>query len=151
MQLEQKRSKTKFCTFWHYDAPEWKLHPRPNTRESYYKNLCLLKPHKHVIKIQKTIHIQLLCNYPLGITTSVQLSSSKYGLLINKLHVKKLVNCIIVTSELKMSFLYGNLYTLFIYMYSTMFDFFRNCIWVTCGNYFKIVINVSLKQQLCYN
>jgi len=30
--------------------------------------------------------------------------------------VKKLVSCIIVASELKMGFLYGNLYTLYIHM-----------------------------------
>jgi hypothetical protein len=32
-----------------------------------------------------------------------------------------------------------------------MFDFFKNCIVVACGNYFKIIVDVSLKQQLCYN
>jgi hypothetical protein len=33
----------------------------------------------------KKSHIQLLCNYPLDITTSMQLSHWKYGELINKL------------------------------------------------------------------
>jgi hypothetical protein len=32
-----------------------------------------------------------------------------------------------------------------------MFDFFKNYIVVACGNYFKNIINVSLKQQLCCN
>jgi hypothetical protein len=50
-----------------------------------------------------------------------------------------------VANELKMGFLYGNLYTLYIYMQSTMFDFFKNCIVVACGNYFKTIINLSLK------
>jgi len=45
-----------------------------------------------------------------------------------------------------MGLLYGNLYTSYIHMQSTMFDFLRNCIIVACGNYFKTIINVSLKQ-----
>jgi hypothetical protein len=61
-------------------------------------------------------------------------------------HVKKSVNCIIVTSELKMALLYNNLYTSYIHMQSTMFDFFKSCIVVPCGNYFRIVVNVLLKQ-----
>jgi hypothetical protein len=40
----------------------------------HYEKLHLLKPHYLATKIQKTTHIQLLCNYPLGITTIVQLS-----------------------------------------------------------------------------
>jgi len=32
------------------------------------------KPHYLATKIQKTIRIKLLCNYPLGITTTMQLS-----------------------------------------------------------------------------
>jgi len=32
-----------------------------------------------------------------------------------------------------------------------MFDFFNNYIVVACDNYFRIFINVSLKQQLCCN
>jgi hypothetical protein len=32
-----------------------------------------------------------------------------------------------------------------------MFDFFKNCIVSACGNYFKIIVNVSLNQQLMYN
>jgi len=43
-----------------------------------------------------------------------------------------------------MGLLYGNLYTSYIHMQSTMFDFLRNV--VACGNYFKTIINVSLKQ-----
>jgi len=50
-----------------------------------------------------------------------------------------------------MGLLYNNLYTSYIHMYSTMFDFSRNYIVVTCDNYFKTIINVSLKQQLCCN
>jgi hypothetical protein len=37
----------------------------------HYEKLRLLKPHYLAIKTQKTTHIQLLCNYLLGITTSV--------------------------------------------------------------------------------
>ncbi len=40
----------------------------------HYEKSCLLKPHYPTIKTQKTICVQLLCNYPLGITTTVQLS-----------------------------------------------------------------------------
>ncbi len=32
-----------------------------------------------------------------------------------------------------------------------MFDFFRSCIVVTCGNYFITIVNVPLKQQLYCN
>ncbi len=32
-----------------------------------------------------------------------------------------------------------------------MFDFFKSCIVVACDNYFKTIINMSLKQQICYN
>jgi hypothetical protein len=32
-----------------------------------------------------------------------------------------------------------------------MFDFFKSCIVVVCNNYFRTIINVSLKQQLCCN
>jgi hypothetical protein len=69
----------------------------------------LPKPHYPAIKIQKTTHIQLLCNYPLDITTIVQLSPLKYGVLISKLPCQKI-------SELKMGLLYGNLYILYIHM-----------------------------------
>jgi len=66
-----------------------------------------------VIRAQKTICIQLLCNY---IITTMQLSPWKYEKLINKkCHFKKLVNYIIIVSELKISLLYGNLYTLYIH------------------------------------
>ncbi len=44
------------------------LHP------NHYEKLHSPKPHYLAIKIQKTIHIQLLCNYPLNITTIMQLS-----------------------------------------------------------------------------
>jgi hypothetical protein len=37
----------------------------------HYEKLHWLKPHYPIIKIQKTTCIQLLCNYPLGITTTV--------------------------------------------------------------------------------
>jgi hypothetical protein len=40
----------------------------------HYDKLCPLKPHYLITKTQKMIHIQLYCNYPLGITTNVQLS-----------------------------------------------------------------------------
>jgi hypothetical protein len=40
----------------------------------HYEKSCPLKPHYLATKTQKTIHIQLLCNFFLGITTSVQLS-----------------------------------------------------------------------------
>jgi hypothetical protein len=40
----------------------------------HYEKSCLSKSHYPSTKIQKTNHIQLLCNYPLGVTTIVQLS-----------------------------------------------------------------------------
>jgi len=40
----------------------------------YYKKSRMLKPYYPTPKTQKTTHIQLLCNYPLGITTTMQLS-----------------------------------------------------------------------------
>jgi hypothetical protein len=55
----------------------------------YYKKSCPSKPHHPATKAQKTIHIQLLWNYPLGITTIVQLSPWKYGVLTNKLPCQK--------------------------------------------------------------
>jgi hypothetical protein len=55
-----------------------------------YEKSCLLKPHYPATKTQKTTHIQLLCNYPLGITTIVQLSPYKYNVLINKLPCQKI-------------------------------------------------------------
>jgi hypothetical protein len=55
-----------------------------------YEKSHLLKPHYPATKILKTIHIQLLCNYPLGITTIVQLSFLKYDVLINKLPCQKI-------------------------------------------------------------
>ncbi len=39
----------------------------------HYEKLCPVKPHYLTTKIQKTTHIQLLCNYPLNITTITQL------------------------------------------------------------------------------
>jgi hypothetical protein len=56
----------------------------------HYVKLRPPKPHYHVLKTQKTYCIQLLCNYPLGITTIVQLSLYKYGILINKLSCQKI-------------------------------------------------------------
>jgi len=38
------------------------------------EKLCPLKPHYLTTETQKTIHIQLCYNYPLGIKTNVQLS-----------------------------------------------------------------------------
>jgi len=45
-----------------------------------------------------------------------------------------------------MDIIYNNLYKSYIHMKSTMFDFFKSYIVVTCGNYFKIILNVPLKQ-----
>jgi hypothetical protein len=56
----------------------------------HYEKLLLLKPHYLATKIQKTTHIQLFCNYFLGITTNVQLSFYKYDVLINKLPRQKI-------------------------------------------------------------
>jgi hypothetical protein len=42
---------------------------------THYEKLHPLKPHYLATKIQNTTHIQLLCNYFLGITTNVQLSA----------------------------------------------------------------------------
>jgi hypothetical protein len=39
--------------------------------KTHYEKLCLSRPHYPTIKTKKTTHIQLLCNYPLGITTTV--------------------------------------------------------------------------------
>jgi len=55
------------------------------------ENLHSSKLHNLAIKTQKTTHIQLLCNYPLGITTSVQLPPYKYNILINKLSYHKII------------------------------------------------------------
>jgi hypothetical protein len=52
--------------------------------------LYLLKPHYPATKNKKTTHIQLSCNYPLGISTIVQLSPLKYEVLINKLLHQKI-------------------------------------------------------------
>jgi hypothetical protein len=82
----------------------------------HYENLHLLKPHNLATKVQKIIYIQLLCNYPLGITTIVQLSLWKNEVLIINCHVKKLVSCITIASELKMGLLYDNLYTSYIHI-----------------------------------
>ncbi len=53
--------------------------------DCHYEKSCSLKPHYLAIKTPKKTCIQLLCNYPLGITTTMQLSFYKYGGLINKL------------------------------------------------------------------
>jgi hypothetical protein len=41
---------------------------------NHYEKLCPLKSHYPATKCLKKPHIQLLCNYPLGITTIMQLS-----------------------------------------------------------------------------
>jgi hypothetical protein len=56
----------------------------------HYEKLCLLKPHYPTIRAQKTTRIQLLNNYPFGITTLMQLSPWKYGELTNKLPRQKI-------------------------------------------------------------
>ncbi len=48
------------------------------------------KPHYPATKVQKPTYIQLLCNYPLGITITMQLSPWKYRELINKLSCQKI-------------------------------------------------------------
>jgi hypothetical protein len=53
--------------------------------KEHYEKLCPSKPHCFAIKIQKTTRIQLLCNYPFGITHIMQLFLWKYEELINKL------------------------------------------------------------------
>jgi hypothetical protein len=50
----------------------------------HYEKSHLLKPHYLATKIQKKTYIQILYNYPLGITTTIQLSPKKYDVLINK-------------------------------------------------------------------
>jgi hypothetical protein len=54
-------------------------------KQYHYDKSHLPKPHYLTTKTQKTTYIQLSCNYLLGITTIVQLSFYKYGVLINKL------------------------------------------------------------------
>jgi len=56
----------------------------------HYEKLRSLIPQYLGIKAQKTTHIQLLCNYPLGITTIMQLSHWKYEESINKLSCQKI-------------------------------------------------------------
>jgi hypothetical protein len=101
------------------------------------------KPHYLATKT----YIQLLCNYPLGTTSNVQRSPQKYNLLLNKLSCQKISYLYYSCKWIENGFLYGNLYTSYIHMSSTMFDFFWNCIVVTCGNYFRTIVNV----QLVYN
>ncbi len=120
------------------------MEPQGNTiptTQKHYEKLHFSKPYYPTTKTQKTTHIQLLCNYP---------PKNTMYYIIN-CRVRKVISCTIVASELKLSLLYSNLYTSYIHMQSTMFDFFKSCIVVTCGNYFRIAINVLLKQQLCYN
>ncbi len=52
-----------------------------------------------------------------------------------------------IASELKLGIQYNNLYTPYIHPQSTMFDFLKKCTIITCDNYFKVVINVSLTQH----
>jgi hypothetical protein len=40
---------------------------------THYEKSCLPKPHYLTTKTQKKIHIQMICNYPFGIITIVQL------------------------------------------------------------------------------
>jgi hypothetical protein len=47
--------------------------------------IAFIKTHYPTTKAKKTTHIQLFCNYLLGISTIMQLSLWKYGVLINKL------------------------------------------------------------------
>ncbi len=109
----------------------------------------------HVRQNHTTLHLklktQLIYNCYTTIPWVLQLLCNYYGVLINKLPHQKSISYIIVISELKTGFLYDNLYTLYIHMQSTMFDFFRSNITIACGNYFRTIINVSLKQQLCCN
>jgi hypothetical protein len=56
----------------------------------HYEKLHPLKPHCFTTTTQKTTHIQVLCNYPLNITTTMQLSPLKYYVLINKLSCQKI-------------------------------------------------------------
>jgi hypothetical protein len=45
----------------------------------HYEKLHLLKPYYYATRAQKKIRIQLLCNYPLSITTIMQLSPGNMG------------------------------------------------------------------------
>ncbi len=47
------------------------------------------KSHCPTIKAQKTTHVSLLFNYPLSMTSIIQLSPYKYRELINKLSHQK--------------------------------------------------------------
>jgi hypothetical protein len=85
-------------------------------KSSHYEKSHPSKPHYPTTKTQKITHIQLLYNYPLSITTIVQLSPKNMVYYYTNCHVRKLVSYIIVASELKMGLLYLNLYTLCIHM-----------------------------------
>ncbi len=80
----------------------------------HYEKLHMSKSHCPTTKAQKTIHIQLLCNHPLGITTIMEISPWKYKELINQLLHQK-INFIIVANELKIGLLYNNLYMSYIH------------------------------------
>jgi hypothetical protein len=56
-----------------------------------------------------------------------------------------------VVSELKMGLIYNNLYILYIHVLSTLFDFFNGCIIIACDKYFRPIVIVPLKPQLCCN
>lgn len=45
----------------------------------HYDKLHLLKPYYYAIKAQKTTRMQLLCIYPLGIITTMQVSPGNMG------------------------------------------------------------------------
>jgi hypothetical protein len=50
----------------------------------HYEKSCSSKPHYSITKVQITTHIQLLCNYPLGITTILFCNYSLGNKGINK-------------------------------------------------------------------
>jgi hypothetical protein len=45
----------------------------------HYEKLHMSKSYYYATRVQKTTHMQLLCNYPLGITTTMQLSLGNMG------------------------------------------------------------------------
>jgi hypothetical protein len=56
-----------------------------NLKKEHYEKLCPSKPHWFATTVKKTTYIQLLCNYPFGITNIMQLFHWKYEELMNKL------------------------------------------------------------------
>jgi hypothetical protein len=53
--------------------------------KEHYERLCPSKPCCFATRVWDITHIQLLCNYPFGITNIMQPFPWKYGELINKL------------------------------------------------------------------